>query len=395
MDENQKRLVREMIQAELRGYSGFQNRKLGDTPTDAFQLVNKKYTSSFVSSFVTAYVDSSVAAGSDTEVIFNDGGVLGGDSAFTWNKTSNKIIFNENVVIDTGGTSPSKNLQIQTGGVTGGAVSGALTITTGGVVSGTSGGLTLKVGQATSGTAGDIAITGETSGGTGATGSQITITAGSGGSSTSPGGPIFLTAGDGGNAAVGGSVNLTAGRSSSGSGAAVTITGGEGAAGTGGTVNVVGGGSSASFGTGGPVAIQAGSAGGSGQGGEVTINASSAHSAGSLPGGAVTIKAGNGGNSSGKGGEVSILSGSAGGGNNNGGDISIKPGLGAGTGHIGDVKINAASVLSSSVAGGFLVIPMCTGVPTGTPASNGSLIYDISNNKLYVYNSGWVSATFA
>lgn len=47
---------------------------------------------------------------------------------------------------------------------------------------------------------------------------------------------------------------------------------------------------------------------------------------------------------------------------------------------------------------GFLYIVSCAGVPTGTPGSESGripLIYDSTNNKLYIYNSGWKGVTLS
>lgn len=52
--------------------------------------------------------------------------------------------------------------------------------------------------------------------------------------------------------------------------------------------------------------------------------------------------------------------------------------------------------LPLDATGGFLVIPFCSGTPTGVPKTKISVVYDVSNNKLYIYNgTAWKSATFA
>jgi hypothetical protein len=40
---------------------------------------------------LAVYMESSLIAGSDTQILFNDGGGFGGDSALTWDKTNNKL----------------------------------------------------------------------------------------------------------------------------------------------------------------------------------------------------------------------------------------------------------------------------------------------------------------
>ncbi len=52
------------------------------------------------------------------------------------------------------------------------------------------------------------------------------------------------------------------------------------------------------------------------------------------------------------------------------------------------------STLSVTATVGFLVVPNCSGVPTGVPAGgNGSLVVDSANNRIYFYSSGaWRNA---
>lgn len=49
--------------------------------------------------------------------------------------------------------------------------------------------------------------------------------------------------------------------------------------------------------------------------------------------------------------------------------------------------------LATTATKGFLYIPMCAGAPTGTPSlgltGHVPLVYDSSNNRLYLYDGGW------
>jgi hypothetical protein len=57
-----------------------------------------------------------------------------------------------------------------------------------------------------------------------------------------------------------------------------------------------------------------------------------------------------------------------------------------------------SAALPTNADRGFIYIPSCAGTPTGTPANYGGggispLVYDYSNNKLYIYNGTWKSVT--
>ncbi len=61
----------------------------------------------------------------------------------------------------------------------------------------------------------------------------------------------------------------------------------------------------------------------------------------------------------------------------------------------GNVIVNTAAI-ATNATDGFLYIPTCAGTPTGAPTSYTGripLVYDSSNNFLYVYNSGWKKST--
>jgi hypothetical protein len=65
-----------------------------------------------------------------------------------------------------------------------------------------------------------------------------------------------------------------------------------------------------------------------------------------------------------------------------------------------DVVIGAAggAALATDASNGFLFIPSCAGTPTGTPETytgRVAMVYDSSNNKLYVYDGGWTDVTGA
>lgn len=64
----------------------------------------------------------------------------------------------------------------------------------------------------------------------------------------------------------------------------------------------------------------------------------------------------------------------------------------------GNVVLNASgSALATNATAGFSYIPSCAGTPTGVPSSlpTGTIpiVYDSTNNFLYIYNSGWKKST--
>jgi len=63
----------------------------------------------------------------------------------------------------------------------------------------------------------------------------------------------------------------------------------------------------------------------------------------------------------------------------------------------GSVLLND-TVLATTATDGFTYIPTCAGIPTGVPTAQlgtAPVVYDTTDNRLYVYNGGWKSAAFA
>jgi len=87
-----------------------------------------KYNSS-TSQWENATVTASTAAGSDTQVQFNDGGVMGGDAGFTYNKTTDELSVGSVITVGaTPSVSAAGNLTIETT-----ASNGNITLTTHGI----------------------------------------------------------------------------------------------------------------------------------------------------------------------------------------------------------------------------------------------------------------------
>lgn len=62
-----------------------------------------------------------------------------------------------------------------------------------------------------------------------------------------------------------------------------------------------------------------------------------------------------------------------------------------------NIVISVAAV-ATNATDGFLYISTCAGTPTGTPTAktgNVPMVYDTTNNKLYVYNGAWKGVTLA
>lgn len=61
----------------------------------------------------------------------------------------------------------------------------------------------------------------------------------------------------------------------------------------------------------------------------------------------------------------------------------------------GDCLTGTNAALATTATAGFLYIPVTNGAPTGTPTNagvnNAAIVFDRTNNKLYVYDGGWLS----
>jgi hypothetical protein len=329
-----------------------------------------------------------------------------------------------------------------------GAAGGPATVTGGtSTTSANAGGTAVIVGgtPGATGVGGAVTITGA-AGGASATvaGGAVTIAGGAGTASSAPGGAVNITGGSpsGSGTSIGGAVNITGGSSASGG---VTILGSSGSNGFGpvtirggastgvstGNIIVSGGPSTSinpagtalfhggdSTKTGGAATVRGGDGSTGANGGALTLRGGDGNRqtiGGNVPGGAVTIRAGDAtggtntapgvdvtitggaggaGTATGGGGAVALVGGAAGGNNQAGGNVTLKGGAAHGTGNQGHVGVANGGALSTTATGGFLVIPTCAGTPTGVPANvpTGSvaIVFDTTNNKLCVYDGGWL-----
>lgn len=63
---------------------------------------------------------------------------------------------------------------------------------------------------------------------------------------------------------------------------------------------------------------------------------------------------------------------------------------------LGNIVAGAEAALATNATNGFLYIPTCAGTPTGVPSAytgKVAMVFDTTNNKLYIYNGGWLGGT--
>lgn len=145
---------------------------------------------------------SGTPGGSDTQVQFNDGGSFGGDTAFTWNKTTNSL---------TVGLENSTGSILTPTATTADTTGGSLDIISGdGNSLGDGGALSIASGVGgDTGSGGNISITSGASGGTSGNGGFFLVEAGSGTGATFTGGNIQLKPGAGLSGATDGYLYIT------------------------------------------------------------------------------------------------------------------------------------------------------------------------------------------
>lgn len=198
-----------------------------------------------------------------------------------------------------------------------------------------------------------------------------------------------------------------------GNGATIQSTGGNGGtSGSGGSLVWLGGNAGASGnGAGGNFFEQAGAAAGAGNGGSLNYTAGPADLTGQ--GGGFLWTAGAGGSTSGDAGNFVFAGNSATGAANFGSSFTLTPGTGADADHGGQTAIQdpngdnsfvvdrygniiCACANSPSATDQFLYLGVSAGAPTGIPAHTTGVYansvpvrYDTTDDRLYVYNSGW------
>ena len=84
--------------------------------------------------------------------------------------------------------------------------------------------------------------------------------------------------------------------------------------------------------------------------------------------------------------------------NNTTNAVTLAAGLTATTGNFSGSVVTNTAALATSATDGFLYVPTCAGAPTGVPTAHtgtAAIVLDTTNNKLYVYNGSWKSASLA
>ncbi|RQS84324.1 hypothetical protein [Burkholderia seminalis] len=240
--------------------------------------------------------------------------------------------------------------------------------------------------------------------GSSSNGGAVNVNGGSTAATFGHGGAVTISGGAStGSIGAGGALTLQSGNGTGGGSGAVTIQTGTGSGGSSGGAIAIQTQGAASYGSGnisittqsnpqsvGNITITAGDATGNITPGSITIKSGSGlGSATNRAGAPVSITAGNGSTTNAAGGALNLTSGN-GTGTGNGGNVVITAGSSA-AGAAGNVVTNgAASALSTSATGGFMTLPTCAGIPTGTPANvpagNVPLVFDTASWRLWAYN---------
>ena len=110
-------------------------------------------------------------------------------------------------------------------------------------------------------------------------------------------------------------------------------------------------------------------------------------------GGIVNVTGGAGTAAAARGGAVQITGGQGGVTSGSGGNVLITGGPPQGTGVRGNVELAVTNAtIATTATSGFVTIPTCLGVPTGVPANvstgQAAMVYDGTNNHLYIYSNG-------
>lgn len=64
----------------------------------------------------------------------------------------------------------------------------------------------------------------------------------------------------------------------------------------------------------------------------------------------------------------------------------------------GNIVLGKQSALATTATDGFSYIPTCAGAPTGIPTAytgKVAMVFDTTNNKLMIYDSGWIGVTLS
>ncbi len=207
------------------------------------------------------------AAGSDTQIQFNNAGAMGASSKFKWVDSTSVLTFGSSsaantIIADTALTTTSGGQSISLKGGPGGSTSGnggAISIVGGTSTSGQGGNVSINGGVPAAGNGGNVTVTASSGIGTNQTGGNASLFSGNS-VGTSNAGAINISAGVAAGSGTGGNVNLSAGNSGSGTAGYINVST------AGGSLKISGDGTwllnGASAGTSGQVLTSSGAGGG-------------------------------------------------------------------------------------------------------------------------------------